>query len=69
MEDVKGFHIKHFARKRGIPTLSCYESLLSVIQNDWVPTMKDPKFQDNNVKLWYSVMLYDILKKNGHEMN
>jgi len=65
MNDVVGIKIKNIARQRGLPTLSCYESLKNVVKNDWIDKNKEGLFSDNNIKLWYSVMLYSSICRNN----
>ena len=65
MDDVTGKYIKQLARERGLATLSCYETLKRVVKNDWVKFTTHPKFKNNNVKLWYSVMMYNFLKESS----
>ena len=69
MDDIKGNYIKHFARERGFPTLTCYETLKNVVKNDWVKITTHPKFQKTNTKLWYSVMMYHFLSQTNNELN
>ena len=69
MKDIIGSKIKYFARERGLATLSCYDTLKNVIKYDWIKTTTHPKFKNNNVKLWYSVMLYNFLKESSREIN
>lgn len=63
--DIKDHHIKCFARERGLAALTCYITLKNVIKNDWIDVIRHPKFENNNIKLWYSVMLYSFLKKSN----
>jgi len=65
LNDIEGSSIKHFARERGLATLSCYDTLKNVVRYDWVKFTTHPKFKNNNVKLWYAVMMYDFLKESS----
>ena len=69
MDDIIGSKVKHIARERGLATLSCYETLKNVVRFDWVKFTTHPKFKNNNVKLWYSVMMYNFLKESSREIN
>lgn len=69
MDDIQGTDIKDFARERGLATLSCYLTLKNVIYNDWVKQIKEKRLVDNNIKLWYSVMLYNFMARTNHEQN
>lgn len=40
-----------------------------MVKNDWVKFMTHPKFNNNNVKLWYSVMMYNFLKEASRDIN
>jgi hypothetical protein len=66
MSDVKGHLITDFARERGITTISCYETLKVLIQNDWVTTCI---MISNNSMLFYAIMQYDFLKNTNQEFN
>lgn len=69
MKDIKGKSIKDFARERGFAALTCYDTLKDVVKNDWVKITTHPKMQDNNTKIWYSVMMYNFLSKTNHDLN
>lgn len=69
MDDVIGRKIKDLARERGLAALSCYETLKNVVKNDWVKFTTHPKFKNNNVKLWYSVMMYNFMKESSRDIN
>ena len=69
MDDIEGNSIKDFARERGFATLSCYITLKNVLKNDWVKMTTHPKFEDNNIKLWYSVMMYNFLAQTNKDLN
>ena len=45
--------------------MSCYDTLKNVIRYDWIKFTTHPKFKNNNVKLWYSVMMYNFLKESS----
>lgn len=49
--------------------MSCYDTLKNVIKNDWVKYTTHPKFRNNNIKLWYSVMMYNFLKDSSRDIN
>jgi hypothetical protein len=36
-----------------------------VIRHDWVKFTTHPKFTNNNIKLWYAVMMYNFLKESS----
>lgn len=69
MKDVKLCDIKYYARERGLAGLTCYETLRNVINNDWVKITTHPRFVSNNTKLWYSVMMYNFMKKANKDLN
>lgn len=69
LDDIIGSNVKEFARERGLATLSCYDTLKNVIKNDWVKFTTHPKFSNNNIKLWYSVMMYNFLKESSRDIN
>jgi len=69
LDDIIGSNIKEIARERGLATLSCYDTLKNVIKNDWVKFTTHPKFRNNNIKLWYSVMMYNFLKESSRDIN
>lgn len=69
MDDIVGPSIKDFARERGFAALTCYITLKNVLKNDWVKITTHPKFDDNNIKLWYSVMMYNFLAQTNKDLN
>ena len=69
MNDIKGNYIKDFARERGFAALTCYDTLRNVLKNDWVKITTHPKFEDNNTKIWYSVMMYQFLSQTNKDLN
>lgn len=69
MNDIVGYNVKHFARQRGIAAISCYETQKNIIRNDWVKYTTHPKFENDNAKLWYAVMLYYFTNKTNKQLN
>lgn len=69
MKDFKLYEIKSFARERGLAALTCYETLRNVVNNDWVKITTHPRFDDNNIKLWYSVMMYEFMSQANKDLN
>lgn len=69
MDDIIGRDIKDFARERGLAALTCYDTLKNVLKNDWVKTTTHPKFENNNTKFWYSIMLYHFLSQTNKDLN
>jgi hypothetical protein len=69
MKDVKLCETKNYARERGLASLTCYETLRNVINNDWVKITTHPRFTSNNTKLWYSVMMYNFMAQANKEIN
>jgi LETM1 and EF-hand domain-containing protein 1 len=69
MNDVKLEQMKLFARERGLATLTCYETLRNVINNDWVKVVTHPRFTSNNARLWYSVLMYSFMEKSNRDLN
>lgn len=69
MEDFKIYDIKYFAMERGLAPLVCYETLKNVVKNDWVKVTTHPRFKSNNLKLWYSVMMYQFLSQANKDLN
>lgn len=63
MKDFKINDIRYFAMMRGFAPLICYEHLMGVVKNDWTKIATHPKLQNNNTKLWYSVMMYHFLQQ------
>jgi len=68
MDDIEGYNIKHYARERGFPAISCYITLKNLVKNDWVKITTHPKFTDNT-KLWYSVMMYRFMSQTNKDLN
>lgn len=66
--DIAGRRITDFARERGITTITCYESLKSILENEWVNICLNRSMNDN-VMLWYSIMQYDFLRNTNNDMN
>lgn len=69
MDDIVGSSVKVFARERGLAALTCYDTLKNVLKNDWVKITTHPKFEHNNTKLWYSVMMYHFLRETNKDLN
>ena len=69
MDDIIGNNIKSFSRERGLAALTCYDTLKNVLKNDWVKHITHPKFENNNSKLWYAVMMYHFLSQTNKDLN
>ena len=66
MHDVMGHLITDFARERGITTISCYETLKVLVQNEWVSVAI---MSSNNSMIYYALMQYDFLKNTNSDIN
>jgi len=67
-QDIIGHRITDFARERGITTITCYETLKTVLSNEWVNVCRDKEFNDNAM-FWYAIMQYDFLRNANNDMN
>lgn len=55
--------------ERGLASLTCYETLKNVVKNDWGKVTTHPRFDNNNTKLWYGVMLYRFLSQSNRDLS
>lgn len=69
MKDIKLHEVNNFIRERGLASLTCYETSRNVLNNDWVKVTTHPRFADNTIKLWYSVMMYHFLSQAHNSMH